>query len=277
MTDLDRFITLAEADANVLAIGTEGSSNNPATHPDAWVDLDVTLFVADPAVTDGNWWIHQVGEPTLVQHLANEALFGASSSIWDTYLTRYPGSRRIDLKVAPAADIEGYLASDSLNGIVWRQGCGRLAPTTNASSHWVAVPDQTALDACANEFYWCLGNAVKGVARRNLVYANEMLNRYTRPMLIDMLGFRATAQRHGQFDAGVCGKYTWETLSTAEQQALAATYNQADLTGVTASIRASLDLFAPVYEDVMALTGLASMPYLETAQAQFRDWLAELA
>ncbi|WP_225046810.1 aminoglycoside 6-adenylyltransferase [Lacticaseibacillus kribbianus] len=278
MTDLDRIIALAEADANVVAIGTEGSSNNPDFHADPWVDLDVSIFVTDPAQADGNWWIHQLGEPTLVQHLANEALFGAASHIWDTYLTRYSGARRVDLKIAPAEDIAVYLADDKLNALVWKREAGRLQKaSTDASSHWVAVPDQVALNACANEFYWCLGNVVKGVARGNLMYANEMFNRNARPMLIDMLAYRETAKDHGRFDAGVCGKYTWDRLTEAERTALAATYQQGDLGAIAASIQAALTLFSAVYAQVQQLTGLAPMPYLDSAKAQFDQWLAALA
>lgn len=35
MTDLQTLIALAEKNPNIVAIGTEGSSNNPALQPDA--------------------------------------------------------------------------------------------------------------------------------------------------------------------------------------------------------------------------------------------------
>lgn len=45
------------------------------------------------------------------------------------------------------------------------------------------------------EFYWCAGNVVKGLARHNLVYANEQLNRFVCLELFVLLAMRATLQQ----------------------------------------------------------------------------------
>lgn len=58
---------------------------------------------------------------------------------------------------------------------------------TNAQSHFVPLPDQAEFQAHVQEFYWCAGNMVKGLARQNLVYANEQLNRFVRPELFVLL------------------------------------------------------------------------------------------
>ncbi|WP_082397652.1 aminoglycoside 6-adenylyltransferase [Lacticaseibacillus camelliae] len=128
MADIDTIIDRAEKDPNIVAIGTEGSGNDPAQAPDKWTDLDVTLFASDPAQVDAEAWVKALGEPRLVQHLHDTHLFGPGTGAWESWLTRYQGTRRIDWKIAPAADEAAYLAADHLNTIIWRQGQGRVSP-----------------------------------------------------------------------------------------------------------------------------------------------------
>lgn len=99
LTDLDKLIQLASTNANIAAIGTEGSLNDRAKSQDEWSDLDVTLFVRAPALEDGWWWVRQLGEPTIVQFLETQDLFGAQTGKWRSWLTRYAGTRRVDFKI----------------------------------------------------------------------------------------------------------------------------------------------------------------------------------
>ncbi|WP_179394653.1 aminoglycoside 6-adenylyltransferase [Lacticaseibacillus absianus] len=272
MTDLARLIDLAQADPNVQAIGTEGARNDHEAVADAWTDLDVTLFVRDLAAADGHWWLHQLGTPTLVQHLTDTHLFGPDTHTWESWLTRYSGTRRIDLKLAPVQDLAAYLAGNSLNTLVWQRDDGRLtARPTSAASHWVPVPTQTQLNNCANEFYWCAGNVVKGLARGKLLYANEQFNAHVRPELLRLLSFKATLACDGHFDAGVSSKFLWATLTPATQSQLAATYAQTDLTATRRSLDHALTLFETTLD---GFVHYASVPYRASAVAQLRDWLA---
>lgn len=274
MTLLDDFITLAQTRPNIVAIGTEGATNNPATTPDAWQDLDITLFATDPAAEAGDWWLGHFGTPTIVQRLANVGVFTDSANVWHTWLTRFPGTRRIDLKIAPATETTAYEQADTLNAIVWTRAAGRLAPrATSAKTHWVSLPAGPELTAHANEFYWIAGNVCKGLARQNYLYANEQFNQHCRPELLTLLTWRASAKVHGQFDAGVSSKFLWPTLREAERRQLAATYDQASLAGTRTSLQAALTLYTATLPEVARLLALP-VPDFAAAQAQLSAWLS---
>lgn len=209
-----------------------------------------------------------------MQHLSHQQLFDASAQ-WECWLTRYPGTRRVDFKLAPAEDMTAYLAGDHLNGLVWRQGQPVEPPATDAGSHFLPVPSQVAYDATVNELVWIAGNVVKGLGRRNLLYANEQFNQHLRPQLLVLLAYRETLKEHGQFDPGVNGKNLWPRLTSGEKQMLAATYNQATLQATRTSLTQLLT-FADQLIEAFAQAGQLVRPdWLDRADKQLQDWLKD--
>lgn len=209
-----------------------------------------------------------------MQHLTQQQLFDASAR-WECWLTRYPGTRRVDFKLAPASDMTAYLAGDHLNGIVWRQGQPVELPATDAGSHFLPVPSQADYEATVNELVWIAGNVVKGLSRRNLLYANEQFNQHLRPQLLLLLAYRETLKEQGQFDPGVNGKNLWPRLTTDEQHQIASTYNQATLQATRTSLTQLLT-FADLLIEAFAQAGQFVRPnWLERAKEQLHDWLAD--
>jgi hypothetical protein len=274
MSDLAQILAYAAADANVLAVGTEGSANDDTVPADKWTDLDVTLFAADPAATDGMAVLRQIGEPVIVQHLEQTGLFD-DNAFWRIWLTRFTGTKRVDLKIVAADAEAAYLAGDSLNAIVWRRGVGAVQPrATSAATHAVPLPTQIEFADVVNELYWCAGNVVKGIGRANLLYANEQLNQHVRPQLLQLLAWRETMRQGGHFDAGVSGKFTWQALTRSERQELAATYDQADLMALRRSVVLLLDLTQRVLADFAHDGRLVILDYVDAADMQLRELLA---
>ncbi|WP_164507487.1 aminoglycoside 6-adenylyltransferase [Lacticaseibacillus songhuajiangensis] len=274
MSDLDKILADAQDDRNILAVGTEGARNDGAVPSDKWTDLDVTLFTADPVATDGMAVLRQIGAPIIVQHLEQTGLFG-DDAFWRIWLTRFAGTKRVDLKIVAADAEAAYLTGDSLNAIVWRRGIGAVQPrATSAATHEVPVPTQIEFADVVNELYWCAGNVVKGIGRANLLYANEQLNQYVRPQLLQLLAWRETMRQGGHFDAGVSGKFTWQALTRSERQELAATYDQADLMALRRSVVLLLDLTQRVLADFAHDGRLLVPDYVDAADMQLRELLA---
>ncbi|WP_317766365.1 aminoglycoside 6-adenylyltransferase [Pediococcus ethanolidurans] len=271
---IDKFIALAEKNQNILAIGIEGSLNNPQTTADKWTDTDITLFVQSPEQEDGEWWIRQFGKPIIVQRLHSDQLFGSSTSTWKIWLTRYAGTKRIDLKIASVKDIENYLNADTLNVIVWRRGLGKLPLTkTTATSHFVKIPTEDQFNDHVTEFYWCAGNVVKGLARNNLIYANEQLNQIVRPELLKMWAYYLTILKAGQFDAGVSSKFVWKELALSERNTLASTYHQTTIEETSHSLEVLLISYRELIEKVTSKLMIQIPNFVLPAQQQLMNWL----
>ncbi|WP_125708449.1 aminoglycoside 6-adenylyltransferase [Lacticaseibacillus porcinae] len=272
MSEVAQIFQLAAADPRVVAIGTEGSRNDPAVSEDAWSDLDVTVFVRE-SLGDDAWtkWVCAFGEPVIWQHLLNRDLFGESSEIWDTYLVRYAGTRRIDWKFAPIADLENYLAADTLNQIVWREGQVLTPQATHSLSHTVQLPTAAEFFDAVNEVLWCAGNVAKALHRGNLVHANEQLNENVRPGVLQLLSWQL-ALIHEHFNAGSHWKFLANTLSEAERQQLVSSYAQGDLRQARACLQTLIDLCETASRDIAKHLKFQLPAWFEPGLRQLREW-----
>lgn len=270
---LAEFITSAAADANIQAIGTEGSTNNVAISTDEWADLDITLFAISPEQVAGPVWLHHFGEPVIIEALQERGLFGGDE-LWFSWLTRFAGTARIDLKAAPVSAIADYLADDTLNAIVWRRDRGHVMPrATSAASHGFTLPDQATLNAHVTEFYWVAGYVVKGLARGNLLYANQLLDHNVRPELLYLAAAAISARTTPFFDAGVDYKNVWSASSPTFRAALATTYQQDSLSATKTALAQTIALYGQVLPRAASALHLA-VPDQHRAIQQLQDWLA---
>lgn len=272
MNDLAQIFQFAADDSRVVAIGTEGSRNDPAVPADAWSDLDVTVFVRESLGRDA-WmhWVCGIGEPVIWQHLLNRDLFGASSDVWDTYLVRYPGTKRIDWKFAPIADLEQYLAADTLNQIVWREGHVLTPHATSAVSHAVQLPTEVEFLDVVNEVLWCAGNVAKALHRENLVHANEQLNDNVRPGVLQLLSWEV-ALTHQHFNAGSHWKLLIAALPEAKRQQLITSYAQGDLQQAHASLQTLVALSEVASRDIAKYLKFQLPVWFEPGLKQLREW-----
>lgn len=278
MTALATLIEHATTDPNCEAIGTEGSQNNPALAPDAWTDLDVTLVMAEPTQANAEAWLAPFGEIVIAQHFANTHLFGPSSAPWDTWLVRFKDHPRLDLKIAPAADIPAYLAADTLNAIVWTKAHGRITPRqTSAASHVRPRLTQEALTKCLNELYWSLGNVIKALARHQLVGANEILNQICRPQLLDLLADGVASRTGRPFNPGAFGQLIPAQLPAEEQAVLTASYRQDSLLVTAKAVEAVMMLAQTSLDAILtARADLQEPAFVGPARTQLATWLSAL-
>ena len=70
-------------------------------------------------------------------------------------------------------------------------------PEETDADHYVKKPTADKYSCECNEFYWCLNNIGKGLARGELTYAMDMLYDYVRPCLSVMLGGRLVQRTIG--------------------------------------------------------------------------------
>lgn len=273
---LAQVLALAEKDTNVQAVGVEGSLNDPAKPVDAWQDLDVTLFAKTTAPDRASAYLALFGTPTIVRHFHEKDLWGNDGTYWETFLTRYPGTQRMDLKLAPTAAIAAYLAADHLNAIVWRWDQGRITPRpTDASSFYLDPPTQAQLaDHCA-ELLWIAGNVVKGLGRGNLLYAAGQFSDYLRPELLLLLSWQATLERQGQFNPGVSHKGLWAALPLMTRDRLLGTYDLHDAEAIRLALRQTITLYTGAVSAITRLGDLTPPVELIPAMAQLHQWLDE--
>lgn len=276
-TILEKFIIYAQTHDFIQQVGQEGSANNPQVQPDDWQDYDLTYFCTDITAFSFADWSQQFGEPVIYQHFNQNDLFGQSSLPWRTYLVRFSGKLRIDLKIAPVADREAYLAAESLNTIIWDRAQKIKRRHTSDRTFWLTAPTPKDFANCLNNFYWCAGNVVKGLARQNLLYANEMMRATCQEELLKLLNWQVLLQKQQPYNPGAFNKFLPQYLSAKQQQKLAQTYRQDSLAATGKALNTAIQLVSQAAEELVQSQDNLSLPTeVPRAKAQIQAWLADL-
>ncbi len=234
---------VARDDERIRAVLLVGSRANPAIPKDAYQDYDVTFFVADMAPFYNNpaWVEARFGKPLIMQ--MPEAMRYPAGDGKFNYMMIYPDGNRIDLSF----EFRRYI-DDGEPAVVLLDkdnGSGFLSNLPAPSDkYWhIKAPSPLFFYSCCNNFWWCLNNVAKGIARDELPYVMHMLNDVVRSELHDMINYYIGTQYGFNISTGKDGKYLKKYLSPEMYAQYAATYSGSDYADIWAAVNVMCDLF----------------------------------
>ena len=261
-------LNIAENDNRIRAVILTGSRANKACPADKYQDFDIVFFVKDVTpFWDNMKWIDEVfGKPSLVQKPESMTLIPPDNNGDYVYLMIFPDGNRIDLQItAHKYENNGEPAKvlldkdNTFKEIVVRE------------DYWyVKRPDKKLFSDCCNEFYWCLSNVAKGIARDELSYAMKMYNHYVRDMLITMLEWYVGANHDFKVSAGKNGKYFKRFLPKDIYESFKRTYSDADSEHMWEAAFEMLNLFGRAARDI---AGKLSFSYDEEEECGIRLYM----
>lgn len=204
---LKAIISAAQADPLIEAAFLCGSRAIGSVKKDIYQDYDVEYYVKEikPYWNNIPWLESLFGKILLIQTpaLMDDPSLTPETSDEFTYLAIFEDGVRIDLTIhsTPFED----------NGeptILILDKTGKLAKTYGDESvYHVRKPSQTEFSNCCNEFWWCLNNVAKGIARGEMPYAMQMLNSIVRPQLDMMVSWYIGSITDFSVSSGKLGKY----------------------------------------------------------------------
>lgn len=234
----------ARADERIRAVLLGGSRANPAVPRDPYQDYDVVYIVTDmrPFTNNPAWVTERFGQPLIMQ--MPEAMRNPVGGGHFNYMMVYPDGIRLDLTF----DTDySRSVEDGEPAIVWldkddgRGRVPRLPPPSDAIWH-IRPPSPLDYYSCCNNFWWCLNNVAKGIARDELAYVMHMLNE-VRGELHDMIDWTIGIRHDFRISVGKNGKY-YRTLLPPELYAqYAATYRGSGTDGLWAAVDGMCGLF----------------------------------
>ena len=254
---MELILGFAREDERVRAVAMNGSRTNPNAPRDPFQDYDIVYLVreTDSFVRDPHW-IDRFGERIMMQTPDAMTLFPSERRSRFAYLMLFADGNRIDLTLVPWEEREAYLREDKLT-VVLLDKDGRLPPIPAPTDEdYRALPPSAAEFAdCCNEFWWVYTYVVKGLWRREILYALEHLNRYVRPMLLKMLEWHAGMRTGFGVSTGKHGKYLEKYLSEQHWRLLLSTYAEGSYDRVWESLLAMGDLFRETAREVAGRFG----------------------
>lgn len=241
----DLILGVATGDERVRAVVLNGSRANPQIPKDAYQDYDVIYLVTDMDGFRANLrWIDVFGERLMLQ--MPEAMRSPSGKGHFTWMMLLKDGNRIDLTLIPLEKLE-LMGKDSLNVILLdKDGLLPLFPKASDKDYWVKPPCELHFSSCCNNFWWCMQNIAKGLARDELPYAMGMYCQVVRPELHDMIDWYIGSENNFKISTGKMGKYYKQYLSEDLYLRYCATYPNSQASQIWAAMEVMSDLFHDV-------------------------------
>lgn len=270
---MDLILSVARSDERIRAVLLSGSRANPNVPADRYQDYDVTYFVHDiePFYNNPDWVASRFGKPLIMQ--MPEIMRNPAGDGHFVYLMLFPDGNRIDLSFEFTSHVDDgepallMLDKDQGNGFI-----PPLAAPTDKVWH-IQPPDELNYRSCCNNFWWCLNNVAKGLARDELPYTMQMLQEVVRAELHDMIGWYIGSIHGYNLSVGKSGKYFKRYLSKELYQKFAATYCDSEPQHIWAAIDTMMDLFHQLALAVGTSTG---QPYPIDDELGARQYLNQV-
>lgn len=259
---MDLIIGIAEKDERIRAAYMNGSRVNPNVKKDDYQDYDVVYVVTEtmPFIKDKNWPL-QFGDPLIIQEPdSNDLGWGIDHDFTRRYgwLMLFKDGTRIDLGVETKEETARNILNDTLTvSLMDKDGILPEIPAPNDSGYWIKPPVKETYRGCCNEFWWCLNNVAKGIARDQLPYAMRMYLEIVHVELEKMAEWYIGITYDFSVTTGMWGKYFKKYLPHELYDMYAQTYSDSDYKHLWTAIDRACDLFHILATSVAAHFGFA--------------------
>lgn len=261
---------------NIRAAYMNGSRANPNAAKDELRDYDIVFSVKDikPFVNDRSW-LEQLGDVAIMQEPDRiDKALGENVDIDKSYtfLILFKDWVRIDLHIELTDITKLTYGSDSLTiPLIDKDGILKPIASSSDAIYRVKAPTEELYSGCCNEFFWCLNNMAKGIARKQLPYAMFMYNSIVHPMLIKLMCWRCSMEHGFDISLGISGKYLEKYLPDKEFDMLKATYPSGSYDELWRAADAAITLFS--YEAKL-VAGRLGFEYNEAWENAIKDYMA---
>ncbi|MDN4068079.1 aminoglycoside 6-adenylyltransferase [Paenibacillus vini] len=236
----------AVKDDRIRLVTLEGSRTNKNILPDRFQDYDLSYFVTDIDSFKGNdEWLRVFGKMLMMQKPEDMELFPPELGNWFSYLMIFEDGNKVDLTLIPINELEDYFAnSDGLVEVLLDKDL-LLKNEVFANDHkyWIKKPTAREFDDCCNEFWMGSTYVVKGLARKEILFAIDHLNEIARPNLLRMMAWNIGSEQGYNFSVGKNYKFINRYLSNEHWEKLLSTYSENGYPEMWQSLLTCYDLF----------------------------------
>ena len=230
-----RLILQVAENIQVEAVAMSGSRTDTKAPKDEFQDYDVVYVVDDlDNLTSDLSWLDQFGTRIIEQHnvLGNRRL----------YLMLFEDGNRIDLTLCPTEYIQEWVDSEA-GFTVLEDPKGLFEPyLPSPQRFWTSPASAIEFDKACNEFWWVSAYVVKGIRRKQLIYATDHLYGICQQELLKILAWQV-ASDNGTVDIGKNYKYLFQYLPAEKEKEFSNLLDFSSKEKITQSLFATMDLF----------------------------------
>ena len=229
-----------------------GSRVNPNVIQDNFQDYDVVFVVIEtfPFINDKQW-INNFGNPLYFQLPDENPNFPNDKENFYGYLVQFDDGVRLDIHIETLQHALENIKKDSLCKIlIDKNNYLPKIPESSDKDYWVKKPTQEQFLACCNEFWWCTNNLAKGLARKEILYVQDMANFVVRKELEKMLSWKVGIKTDFKVSVGKSAKYISKYLDKEIYENYLKTFFTCDIEAAWKSIFLMCDLFEKISVEV---------------------------
>ena len=260
----DTILNFAKADERIRMVTLEGSRTNINISPDDFQDFDVTFFVTDMhSFTNDDKWLDVFGERLILQKPEDMELFPAEEKGF-SYLMLFTDDIKIDLTLLPLDLIDEYFVWDKLVKLLLdKDNRIEQPPVSTDIDYHLRPPTKRMFDDCCNEFWNTVPYVVKGLCRKEILFAIDHMNDIVRKELLRMISGRVGLEKGFHFSLGKNFKFLRRYLPEKFWQRLMSTYKMDSYTHMWESLEECMSLFRNVSAEVARRLDCPYPPYDE--------------
>ena len=219
----------------VEAVAMSGSRTDTRAPKDEFQDYDVVYVVDDlDNLTSDLSWLDPFGKPIIEQHniLGHRRL----------YLMLFEDGNRIDLTLCPKDHIQEWVDSEADYTVLKDEKGLFESYTTSPERYWTSPASEIDFEKACNEFWWVSAYVVKGICRKQLIYAIDHLYVICQQELLKVLAWQVVSDR-GRVDIGKNYKYLFNYLPAEKEKEFSALLDFSSVEKLTQSLFATMQLF----------------------------------
>jgi len=242
---MELILNVAKKDDRIRAVAMNGSRTNPNAPVDPFQDYDIVYLVSEMnSFLQDPRWVDVFGERIIMQTPENMSLFPPTLGDRFTYLMLFTDGNRIDLMLIPVAEKDIYCQEDKLTVVLLDKdhSLPEVLPPTD-EDYWVQRPSAEFFADCCNEFWWVSTYVAKGLWRKEILYAQDHLQKIMGPMLLKMLEWQVGIQTDFSVSTGKNGKYLQKYMTEESWNELLSTYADGSYEDVWRALSAMTQLF----------------------------------
>ena len=219
----------------VEAVALSGSRTDTKASKDEFQDYDVVYVVddLDNLMRDLSW-LDQFGKRIIEQEVAlNHRRLN---------LMLFEDGNRIDLTLCPKEYIKEWVDSEA--GFTVLEDPEHLFEpySQNLERYWTNPASQTDFEKACNEFWWVSAYVVKGICRKQVIYATNHLYGICQQELLKIIAWQVASDR-GKVDIGKNYKYLFNYLPAEKEKEFTALLDFFDQKSLTKSLLATMNFF----------------------------------
>ena len=219
----------------VKAVAMSGSRTDTKAPKDEFQDYDVVYVVDDfDNLTSDLYWLDQFGKRIIEQEIALDHR--------RLNLMLFEDGNRIDLTLCPKEHIKEWVDSEA-EFIVLEDKKGLFEYySPSPQRFWMSPASETDFKNSCNEFWWVSSYVVKGICRKQVIYATDHLYGICQQELLKVLSWQVASDR-GKVDIGKNYKYLFNYLPAEKEKDFSNLLDFSSLDKITQSLFATMELF----------------------------------